>query len=606
MQLFLITTLMTGCAKTTMKEKMVELNLDDVGKSGQYISDIYTDKSSYKPKETAKLILDLENPKKENLDGIVKIYLKKLSKNIEKQQIDISLTAGEIKQVEVRIPMPADDFTGYSVEAYLYKKDALLDYEMSAIDVSSDWSMFPRYAYLTNMKERSAEESRKVLDRLLKHHINGLFYYDVIDQHDKPLAGTPENPESNWNTLAWHKVSKKTLEDMITIGHEYNMNSFIYNLIFGSYDNYEKMGISKEWGLFRDGQHQNQDNHDLSGLGWETKKLWLFNPDNKGWQDYYLKVHKDLFSVFNFDGIQVDSLGGRGNLYDYLGNTVVLNKTYSSLLNRLGKEMNTRVLFNPVGGYGMPEQLNEVDYDILYMEVWPGDHKTYSSLKNALDSLYRSTKGEKGAVIAAYMNYGKRKNGSGGSFNNAGVNFTNATLIAAGGSHLELGDTGMLSGEYYPGNTLKINQALEDSLRNYYSFMVAYENLFRGTGLNEVITKTYVDEHMTSFQSEPGRIWSFTKTKGEDTEILNLINLTDAKQVDWVDDMGTQPAPKVLKGKTVKHYVTVKPSKVSIASPDYHNGIMEDVKFQAGKDEKGDYISFQLPYLKYWTTVVIQ
>ena len=630
LSILFITILVSGCEKTLENggdEKMKSENIipSEVGNNsisntqisnaekkedpvmvyGQYIKDIYTDKSAYKPHDTVEVLLQIENPDKDVLNGNLKVFVKHMDQTIEEKQIDVVLNPEEERTCELTFSMPADDFKGYAVEAYLYCNESMLDMEITAIDVSSDWNVFPRYGYLTNMEERTEEESREILNRLLKHHINGLFYYDVIDRHDKPLAGTAKKPDEKWNTLAWKQASRKTVMDMIKIGHEYNMKSFIYNLIFGAYDKYEDLGVKKEWGLYRDPNHQNQDAHDLSTLGWETQKLWLFNPANKGWQDYYLNIHKELFEVYPFDGIQVDSLGGRGDLYDYDGNLVKLNESYASLLNRLHDELQVKVLFNPVSGYGMSQQLKEVAYDILYMEVWPGDHGTYASLKIALDNLYRSTKGERGAVIAAYMNYEKEKS-TGGAFNTAGVNFTNAVLLAAGGSHLELGDTGMLSSEYYPGSTLKINKNLAEDLRNYYSFMVAYENYLRGPGLEEKVLKTYVDDTLTSYNSEVGRIWSFTKVKDAKTEMLHLINFTNANHVEWVDKMGTQAEPEVLKNKKVKHYVSIEPTRVGVASPDYKQGIYENVDFEVGKDESGKYITFELPSLEYWTMVVIQ
>jgi len=595
-----------------MKENHV-LPFDKLEQTGSYIKDIHMDKSAYLPEEKPELTIELKN-NKEAITGIIKVLVKHLDKKVWETGTELTLSAQEEKEVRISLQVPPTDYIGYGVEVHIYEgqEETLVDYNMTAVDVSSDWNVFPRYGYVTNMVKRTEEESREVLDRLRKHHITGLFYYDVIDRHDKPLAGNPEQPEEEWNTLAWHKANSQTVKDMIQIGHEYNMKSFIYNLIFGAYDSFAQMGVKEEWGIFKDKNHAEQDVHDLSGLNWETAKLWLFDPANKGWQDYYLQIHKELFEVYPYDGIQVDSLGPRGQVYDYDGNEVPLNKNYGSLLNRLNEEIETRVIFNPVSGFGMREQLEEVNFDMVYMEVWPWDHKTYDSLKTALDTIYRTTKGTKGSVIAAYMNNGKGKT-SGGSFNTAGIHFTNATLIAAGGAHLELGDTGMLSHEYYPGKTLRINETLEKELRNYYSFMVAYQNLLRGEGLEEVVTKTYVDDKLASFMSQEGRVWNFTKIKqGEGIgnqqpiEISHLINLSDAVHNEWVDDMGTQKEPAPLVDKIIKHYVTIKPNSVHVATPDFHEGIMEEVEFELGEDEDGTYVSFQLPYLKYWTMIVIQ
>ena len=65
------------------------------------------------------------------------------------------------------------------MEAYLEEQGQIKDYRMTAIDVSSDWNRFPRYGYITKLDYRSDEEIATTLNRLKKHHINGLFYYDV-------------------------------------------------------------------------------------------------------------------------------------------------------------------------------------------------------------------------------------------------------------------------------------------------------------------------------------------------------------------------------------------------------------------------------------------
>ncbi len=182
---------------------------------------------------------------------------------------------------------------------------------MSAVDVSSDWNVFPRYAYITKLDNRTDGEINAALDRLKKHHINGLFYYDVFDSQETPLAGTVEAPAPEWKSLAGQTVTGESLRKTIDGGHQRNMNSFFYNLIFGAYDGYEEKGIQPEWGLYKDGRHMEQDVHDLSGSGWETEKLWMFNPADPQWQEHFVQVHRDLLSVYPFDGLQMDSLGNR-------------------------------------------------------------------------------------------------------------------------------------------------------------------------------------------------------------------------------------------------------------------------------------------------------
>lgn len=581
------------------KREMTEKELGEISSQGGWLKDLYTDKSMYSPGDIITATLMPVNSQGEAWNGEIRLYLRHLDETVWQDSSQIDMRGGSYS---FTVKAPEADFTGYTLEVYLYRDGHLLDYAMTGVDVSSDWNVFPRYGYVTKM-DRTADEVKQSLERLKNHHINGLFYYDVFDTQEKPLAGTPEKPDETWQTLNRSTARRQTLLDTIGTGHSMNMKSFFYNLIFGVYDNYQAAGVSPKWGMYRDERHQNQDVHDMSGIGWETEKLWLMNPANKEWQDYYIKAHNDLFLAYPYDGIQVDSLGYRGARYDYDGNPIQLDNAYVPMLNRLVKETGKKVIFNPVSAYGMEPQLRAVDYDIVYMEVWPGDTPDYAALKKKVDDIYKSTKGRKGTVIAAYMNYGAPKSEK---FNTSSINYINAVLTASGASHLELGDTGMLSSEYYPGNSMRISGALEKDLKKIYSFMVAYENLLRGTGLSEIKDETYIGGKKTGSDFKPGNVTSFTKIKkqaGEpDREILQLLNFDGASHDSWVDKGLAQTPPTVKQNQQVRHACAKEPKRVWAASPDCREGILEPLEFTY---ENG-YIIFDLPMLEYYTMVILE
>lgn len=201
------------------------------------------------------------------------------------------------------------------------------------------------------------------------------------------------------------------------------------------------------------------------------------------------------------------------------------------------------------------------------------------------------------------MNYDAPKSED---FNTPSINYVNSVLMAAGAAHLELGDTGMLSSEYYPGNSMRITSALAQDLRDEYSFQVAYENLLRGTNLVEVRDETTLGGKSTSSDFQPGNVTSFTKIKYQDgepaREILHLLNFDGASHDSWVDKGLAQTAPKIKKEMTVTHSCTVTPEKIWVASPDYRGGIMQEVEFTV----KNGTVTFTLPYLEYYTMVVME
>lgn len=565
----------------------------------EIIQDVYTDKARYDVGETVEAYIEL---KPVSLDGLtLEVLVRHLAEEVFHDTLDVPISEAESVQT-VQISMPEVDFRGYSLEIYARQDGRVADYEMSAIEVASDWSRFPRYAYLTRYGTQTEEEIRETLLRLNKHHITGLFYYDVLNRHEKPAAGTVGEPAQGWYTLANSYASYETVSKLIDSGHEYHMNSYMYNLIFGAYADYEESGVKAQWGLYRDAGHEEQDYHGDFVDSWATKRLYLFNPANEEWQDYYLDVTREALAIFPYDGLQMDSLGGRGVLYDYDGTAVDLKSTYSLLLNRLTEELGTRTIFNPVSGYGMMEVLTDTDYDIIYEEVWPWETATYGALKGEVDYLRGRMRDEKGIVLAAYMDYQKND----GAFNTPGILLTDAVLMSSGAAHLEIGDTGMLKSEYYPGNSLRINDSLEAALRNYYSFSVAYENYLRDASWKDVILRTYIDDKPAAMDAKADAVWAFTKVNDGGEQVIHFINLKGVESLEWVDNHGDQKEPEAQRDLTVLQHVAITPEHIYLASPDQKEGILSELDYELGEDSEGTYVKFTMPELDYWNMVIIK
>lgn len=69
-----------------------------------------------------------------------------------------------------------------------------------------------------------------------------------------------------------------------------------------------------------------------------------------------------------------------------------------------------------------------------------------------------------------------------------------------------------------------------------------------------------------------------------------------------MDSRGAQTAPRIKTNVTVTQTVDQKPANVYVMSPDYQEGIMQEVEFTWSNGE----VSFVLPYLEYWDMVVIE
>ena len=566
------------------------------------IADVFMDKARYVPGEKPILTVTLCADRDRQIELTVKAT--HLTQTVCEGNTALTLKAGKTTRQTFALQLPHTDFTAYAVEIYAKEGEETADTAMTAAEIASDWSCFPRYGYLTNYTAQTDAELDAVIERLNRFHITGLFFYDVLDRHDQPLAGTVDTPDAVWQTLARQNASFDTVRGLIDRGHERGMNAYLYNLLFGAYQVYADRGIDAAWGLYKkDGNDAlTQDYHgDLPGA-WETQRIYLFNPANRDWQDYYLNVMKDALDAFGYDGVQADSLGSRGKVYDAQGNEVDLAEAYVPLLNRLHDELGTRVIFNPVSAYGMPQTLSRTDYDICYEEFWPHDGEGYKNLRDSafwLRSQMGST--EKGIVIAAYMNRDNRS----GMFNMPGILLTDAVLMASGAAHLELGDTGMLNSEYYPSGAPSIGDDLNAALQRYYSFFVAYENLLRSNTFTLSGKQTRIGTEYVPFDPAQDCVWCINRENADGDMLLNFINLKGVSDLRWADADGTQVMPERQTGLRVKQYVTEKPQHVYLASPDQNAGVMEEIPFLSGMDFKGRYVTFFLPELEIWDFVYI-
>lgn len=86
---------------------------------------------------------------------------------------------------------PAADFRGYMVELIERDKDKESVLGSVAVDVSSDWTKFPRYGFLSRFGPLSQEQRSAVLEHLKDFHINGIQFYDRHAKHHFPLPLVP-------------------------------------------------------------------------------------------------------------------------------------------------------------------------------------------------------------------------------------------------------------------------------------------------------------------------------------------------------------------------------------------------------------------------------
>lgn len=485
---------------------------------------------------------------------------------------------------------PANDFKGYYVELVGKSGEGEVKTVGSvAVDVSSDWTRFPRYGFLSRFGDIAPSQIASVIDNLKNYHINGIQYYDWMYDHHHPLAGTPASPDSDWPSIIGDMCQKSTVEGYIAEAHRVGIASMFYDLCYGALEWAEKDGVDPTWYLFKDKNHSSRDYHPLSAPF--RSNIYLVDPGNEGWLDYFADRVDEVYEVFDFDGFHIDQLGGRGNRYNYAGSQVNVPEGYGKFLSAMKKaQPGKKLAFNAVSRYGQAN-IAAAPSDFLYNEVW--DTK-FTDLNRVIEENHRLAP-EKNMVLAAYMNY-KQK----GKFNTPAVLLTDAVLFAMGGSHLELGEH-MLCNEYFPDNSMTMDNALEKALPAYYDFLTGYENILRDGAEPYKLNVSGAGVTLAEYGPVKGCV-NYYVTQKNDQLVIHLLNFTDAAHLDWRDDDRTQKEPAQIGSFTISVRSSRTVNRVWVASPDIDGGTPKAADYKAG----GSSITVTVPSLKYWTMIVIE
>lgn len=490
---------------------------------------------------------------------------------------------------------PDADFQGYLAE--VYSKDGNTEKVIGSIgiDVSSDWTRFPRYGFISSYGNISNIDIETIISDLNRHHINGIQFYDWLYDHHKPLAGTVEAPASSWLDIASRTNYRSTVERYIAEAKKHNMRTMFYDLCYGALEDAAQDGVKDEWYIFRDAAHTNKYTLSLSSPF--RSNIYLVNPGNDEWINYMIQRVKDVYSVYDFDGYHIDQVGING-VYDINGNIADLPEGFGKYINRMKEAFPGKYnVFNAVSGFGQ-EKIAASKVDFLYNEVW-AESSQYADLKTIIDNNAKFSGNSMNTVLAAYMNYNLAE--SKGTFNTPGVLMTDAVIFALGGSHIELGEH-MLGKEYFPNGNLEMSTLLKKSLISYYDFSVAYQNILRDGGNFNNVELSCTDNSSSVAQWPPqiGKVVSLGKLSDK-RQIIHLFNFRNATHLSWRDMDGTQAEPLLIKSMPLRITTSQKVNKLWAATPDNEGSLYNELPFTQGNG----YITFTLPVLKYWTMIVL-
>jgi dextranase len=523
---------------------------------------------------------------------------------------------------------PLEDFRGYMVEVYHPGEDTDDICATIAIDVSSDWTRFPRYGFVATFgSDKTQSKTKTEMKWLNRCHINGVQFQDWHYRHDWPLGGTREGGLwSTYKDIANRTIYTSAVKNYIKAQHDRGMKSIFYNLCYGVLDGWEELGIKPEWFVFKDKNHTTKDKHDLPD-SWKSD-IYLVNPANEEWQAYLAERNDEVYSFLDFDGYQIDQLGGRGTVYDYGGNSLNLRDGFGPFINYMkNRHPDKRLIMNAVGQWGVSQIAGTGKVDFLYSEVWgnqQGNSLTsgkgrFSNIKAVIDENLEKNPTLR-SVLAAYMNYLTDDK----DFNTPGVVMADAVMFALGGSHLELGGDHMLCSEYFPSNDMKWHSQIEDWMTRYYDFLTAYENLLRDSWTEKTgVTASCSDVTINTWEPKANQVTMLAR-EVNGRQVIHLLNFTQEDgatslsslgeteganyMLCWHDNMAIRPWPKHFDNLSIRLTGMKGMGKVRriwVASPDYCGGAMQELTDYRYLSTTGT-ITLTLPFLQFWTMIVVE
>jgi len=373
-----------------------------------YINKTYVDKSRYNPNDSATISVSMTNSSGVSWSGTLYLVITHNETQVYSTSQSVTLSNGQNLVKTFQWTVPSTDFQGYLVKAYTSSSD----YKTGAIDVSSNWAKYPRYGYIPNFDNTITQTAATNQINTLSqdYGINAFQFYDWMWRHEVPIKRTDGiNVDASWTDLFNRNITWSTIQNYVNAVHSKNGKAMAYMMSYAAREGYTGYGVDPSWGLFQDTLHQSQLNVNFNN----GKYLWLFAPTNTSWQTYISNAYKDAINTGGFDGIQMDQMGQRDNIYNYNGASYNLSTSFSSLVNasktalQANNSSKSYLDFNivdgTVNGWALDDVSKNANTDFNFSEIW-WKSNNYNDMRNYIEQL-RNNSNKKATVIAAYMNY---------------------------------------------------------------------------------------------------------------------------------------------------------------------------------------------------------
>lgn len=602
-----------------------------------YIQLVTNDKAVTKPGEAGNVVVRLRNPSGSPFTGTLTTTIF-LGSNVVGLTGPSAISIGGNGTAQQTVPFSfAANIgeRGFRVDVVVKNGGGtIVDAAAGAIDVQSSvlHARFPRQCW--SSKFDSGLDAAALVTSQVAWRCNTMQAYDA---YYRPELAPPSGLAS-WPSLANHTISRATLNAVIGAAHAVNMPVMFFQATGEAYSNWPVQAVkpSLKWGSFDNdcGKTKSCTPNDLNRsppypdnwtqYGWQADHLDFFDPCNAAWQQFLIdKSIRPMLGQFAFDGWQADTVGApatnNGITYNYAGEYIDTKACLGDFTTGAAARLGKPTILNNVSGWGMVDTALMGQQPYLYRETWDFDTPYYPGLNGILaGSPFGIRRYSTRAVVQpAYINRNLSSRCDAGTQTIGCTVNVNSALLAtamfaiAGSTWMNhQNDDCIMTNVYVPGHHLSCTAATVDRLLSYKAFEVGYQNLLREAVADSVEPCNITSGAIGGTSGAAGQVYVLGKGR-PGFQICHLLNLTGVSSNAWADLEGTKEQPTALTNIGMRLYYygnTVVPStnKLWWASPDFENGAAQALTYTAGADGQGNYITFTLPNLSYWSMIALE